>query len=57
MAAAGFDLSQATEVNAETGKEEKLLDDSPMMEGWQIALQPGMARLIVFPHGSDGSPV
>ena len=51
VAAAGFDLSQATEVNSETGKEEKLLDDSPMMEGWQLALQPGMARLIVFPRG------
>ena len=50
VAAAGFDLSQATEVNSETGKEEKLLDDSPMMEGWQLALQPGMARLLVFPR-------
>ena len=48
VAAPGYDLSNATEVDGHTGREDKLLDDSPMMAGWQLALLPGMARLIVF---------
>jgi len=31
-------------------KETPLLDDSPLMEGWQIALTAGRGRLIIFPE-------
>jgi hypothetical protein len=36
------------EIDAETGARIPLSDDSPMMEGWQLSLAEGDARLIVF---------
>ena len=65
-AAPPFNLSRATElvipaqshdvparnsVEFKAGpKETPLLDDSPLMEGWQIALTAGRGRLIIFPE-------
>ena len=48
VAAAARNLSAAMELDGVTGALAPLEDDSPMMAGWQMSLQPGMARLVVF---------
>jgi hypothetical protein len=49
VAAPHYNFSAAMEVRGDgDGGETPLLDDSPMMEGMQMSLQPGMARLIVM---------
>eukprot|EP01052_Picozoa_sp_SAG31_P049581 SAG31_NODE_10926_length_1082_cov_1.747711_1_plen_129_part_10 len=71
-AAPPFNLSRATELvipaqshdvparNSDAfkagPKETPLLDDSPLMEGWQIALTAGRGRLIIFPEASGPLP-
>ena len=47
-AAPAYDLRTAMELDGLTGRLAPLEDDSPMMAGWQMSLQPGMARLVVF---------
>lgn len=42
-------LTDVLEVDPVTGAETALLDDSPLMQGWQISIQAGYARLLIVP--------
>ena len=46
-------LADVLEVDPVTGAETALLDDSPLMEGWQISIQAGYARFLIVPTKSE----
>jgi hypothetical protein len=49
----GNDTDALSEVDPVSGRETALLDESPLMAGFQMELQAGMGRLIVVPSAAQ----